>query len=111
VTGPRRPRETQPERTALSWQRTGVGVLGVGALLARGALAGHQPLLLAGAGVVALLGLAVLGGVAPRRHRRLLQGAASGDVPGAGRGALGVTSVVVVVALVALAGVAVEVTR
>jgi putative membrane protein len=98
----------QPERTALSWQRTGVGVLGVGALLARGALVHGQPLLLVAAGAVALLGLGVLGGVAPVRYRRLQRGAAAGHAPGAGRGALVVTAVVVGVALVALAGVAVE---
>ena len=70
MTGPR-PSETQPERTALAWQRTGLGVLAVGGLVAHGALQATSPLLLVLAGGTALLGLAVLGGRAPVRYRRL----------------------------------------
>jgi putative membrane protein len=74
------PVETQPERTALAWQRTGLGVLGVGGLVTHGALQETSPLLLALAGGIALLGLAILGALAPVRYRRLRQVAR--DVPG-----------------------------
>ena len=33
--------ETQPERTVLSWQRTGLGVLALAGLLARAAVGGY----------------------------------------------------------------------
>ncbi|WP_448642410.1 DUF202 domain-containing protein [Geodermatophilus sp. URMC 63] len=63
--------ETQPERTALSWQRTGLGLLGVAALLAHRAALSGRVLPLALAAVVALAGLAVLGLLAPQRARAL----------------------------------------
>jgi putative membrane protein len=72
VTGSR-PVETQPERTALAWQRTGLGVLAVGGLVSHAALKATSPLLLVAAGATALLGLAVLGGLAPVRYRGLRQ--------------------------------------
>jgi putative membrane protein len=65
------PGETQPERTALAWQRTGLGVLAVGGLLAHGALTTRKPLFLAVAGLTALLGLGILGGLAPVRYRQV----------------------------------------
>jgi len=61
--------ETQPERTVLSWQRTGLGVVAVAGLLARAAVFGGAPVGLAVAGGVALLGLGVVGGLAPLRER------------------------------------------
>jgi putative membrane protein len=64
------PVETQPERTGLAWQRTGLGVLAVSGLLAHGAFVGGESLPLLLGGVVALLGLAVLG-VAALRYRRV----------------------------------------
>ena len=63
--------ETQPERTALSWQRTGLGVLAVAGLVAHGALRHEDRLLLVAAGAAALLGLGVLGGLAPVRYRQI----------------------------------------
>lgn len=63
--------ETQPERTALSWQRTGLGVLAVAGLLGHRALHTGRPALLIAAGCVALLGLAVLGALAPLRYRQV----------------------------------------
>jgi putative membrane protein len=63
--------ETQPERTALAWQRTGLGVLAVAGLLAHRALEAALPALLVVAGSVALLGLGVLGGLAPVRYRQV----------------------------------------
>jgi putative membrane protein len=75
VSGP--PVETQQERTVLSWQRTGLGVLAVSGLLAHGAFAGGETLPLLLGGAVALLGLAVLG-VAPLRYRRVRRAVADG---------------------------------
>jgi putative membrane protein len=102
VTGSR-PSETQPERTALAWQRTGLGVLAVGGLVAHGALQGTSPLLLVLAGGTALLGLAVLGGLAPVRYRRLRQLPTHGAaVPGLLAAATGVVVLTGAAALVAV---------
>ena len=68
--GPR-PGETQPERTALAWQRTGLGLLAVAGLVGHGAVAEEDPVLLAVAGAVGLFGLGVLGGLAPVRYREV----------------------------------------
>jgi putative membrane protein len=100
VTGSR-PVGTQPERTALAWQRTGLGVLAVGGLVSHGALKEASPLLVVVAGATALLGLAVLGGLAPVRYRRLQQPAT--DV----RGGAGVPGLLLAAtAIVVLTGVA-----
>jgi putative membrane protein len=91
--------ETQPERTALAWQRTGLGVLAVAALLAHRALERSSAAGLVGAGIAALLGLAVLGGLAPVRYRQV-----RGRLPGAvaaPRMAAAVTAVVVLVGIAA----------
>jgi putative membrane protein len=74
--------ETQPERTALAWQRTGLGVLAVSGLVGHGAVEHRAPLLLVLAGVLALLGLGVLGALAPLRYRRLRR-ATPGPAPAA----------------------------
>lgn len=79
------PAETQPERTALAWQRTGLGVLAVGGLLGHRAVEHRQPALLVLAGVAALLGLAVLGGLAPVRYRHIRRRIADGVDAGAPR--------------------------
>jgi putative membrane protein len=98
-----RPRgETQPERTALSWQRTGLGLLTVAALLIRAAAADGDPLLVLPAGLVAAAGLVVLGGLAPRRRsaaRRTADGAGPAQAPHA---AAAVTGLVVLAALCGL---------
>lgn len=70
--------ETQPERTGLAWQRSGLGVLGVAGLIGHGAFVRGSPVLLLLGGVVALLGLGLLGAVAPLRYRRLLRAVAAG---------------------------------
>jgi putative membrane protein len=98
VTGP--PVETQPERTGLSWQRTGLGLLAVSGLLAHGAFLGGRTVPLLLGGVVALFGLAVLG-VAPLRYRRVRRAVPAGtgvSAPGLAALATGV------VALAAVAG-------
>ena len=61
------PVETQPARTALAWQRTGLGVLAVAGLLLRSAAVHGLPVVLGLATVVAGAGLVVLGVLAPRR--------------------------------------------
>jgi putative membrane protein len=85
--------ETQPERTGLAWQRTGLGVAAVSAIVAHGGLLTGDPGLLVVGGAVALLGLAVLGAIAPYRYRRLLRAEdadASAAVPRLAAFALGV---------------------
>ena len=64
-------RETQPERTALAWQRTGLGIMTVAVLLAHGALRSREEGLFLAAGAAALLALLVLGGLAPVRYRQV----------------------------------------
>ena len=99
--------ETQPQRTVLSWQRTGLGVLAVAALLARAAAAGDAPVRLAVAGGVALLGLGVLGGLTPLRARALGRALSRGRGHGVAvpQLALVLTGVVLAVAGAALAAV------
>jgi putative membrane protein len=93
--------ETQPERTALAWQRTGLGVLAVAGLLGHRALEARLPALLVVAGIVALLGLGVLGGLAPVRYRRLLRGA-TGSAPALTVAATGAVVLAAAVAAVAV---------
>ena len=100
------PSESQPERTALAWQRTGLGVLGVGGLLGHRALENGGALHVVLAVLVALLGLAVFGGLAPARHRQVQRRAGRVAAPGMVAAA---TGLVVLVALTA--GVAVLTAR
>lgn len=93
-----RPVETQPERTVLAWQRTGLGVLAVAALLAHGAFLDGDPVPLLLGGVVALLGLAVLG-AAPLRYRRMRRAVAADAPVAAPRLAVLATCVVAVAAV------------
>lgn len=99
----RPPAETQPQRTALAWQRTGLGLLGVAGLLAsRALLTGRLPALVPAA-VVAVLGLAVLGVLAPRRSRATARALAAGRTTSAPGAAGLVTAAVVAAALAAAA--------
>ncbi len=90
--------ETQPERTALSWQRTGLGLLGVAALLGHSAVRRGGVLPAVAAAAVAAAGLAVLAVLAPRRARALARAPGRAPVPAAL-----VTAAVVVAALAAAA--------
>ena len=94
--------ETWQERTALAWQRTGLGVLAVAGLLAHRAALQGRPLLLAVAGGVALMGLGVLGGLAPARRRRVRQAVATGTAATAAWSAVAATGVVVLTGVAAL---------
>lgn len=95
------PGETQPERTALAWQRTGFGVLAVGGLLAHAALTSHRVSLVVLAGLVAVLALLVLGVVAPLRYREVRATVASGTPAGDSRAAVAVAGAVLLTACAA----------
>jgi putative membrane protein len=91
------PAETQPERTALAWQRTGLGVLAVAGLLAHRAVEEERPVLLVLAGTAALVGLVVLGALAPVRYRGVRRRVAEGTGAAAPRLVAGVTAAVLLV--------------
>ncbi len=103
------PRETQPERTALSWTRTGLGAVAVAALIGHRAVVSGHPAMLVPAGVCALLGIALAGGVGPVRDRRV-RDLASRDEPVADP-PLGLLATAVVVVVGAVAAVSVLVAR
>ena len=97
--------QTQPERTALAWQRTGLGMMVVAGLLGHGAVERQDPVLLATAGAAALLALAVLGGFAPVRYRQVRRAvdAGTGAVePPRGAAATAAVTVIALVALLSL---------
>jgi putative membrane protein len=98
VTGPR---ETQPERTALSWTRTALGAVAVAALVGHRAVVGGHPALLVPAGVCALLGLALFSGVGAVRDGRVRQQISRDEPVADARLASLATAVVVVVGAVA----------
>jgi putative membrane protein len=95
------PGETQPERTALAWQRTGLGMLAVAGLVGHRAVESERPLLLVLAGTAALLGLVVLGALAPVRYRDVRRRVAEGTGAAAPRMAAGATAAVLLVAAAA----------
>ena len=95
------PVETQPERTALAWQRTGLGVLAVAGLLGHRAVDDEAPVLLVLAGAAALLALVVLGALAPARYRDVRRRVAAGTGAAAPRSVTWVTGIVLVVGVVA----------
>ena len=97
--------ETQPERTALAWQRTGLGVLAVAGLVAHGAVEHEDRVLLVAAGVAALLGLGILGGLAPVRYRQVRRRRAADAPMAAPRLLTAATGAVVLVAVAAAAAV------
>jgi putative membrane protein len=93
--------ETQPERTALAWQRTGLGVLAVAGLLAHRAAEEERRVLLVLAGAAGLLGLLLLGVLAPVRYRDVRRRVAAGTGVSAPRLVVVATATVLVVAAVA----------
>ena len=94
--------ETQPERTALSWQRTGLGAMAVAVLLAHGALRSREAGMFLAAGAAALLALAVLGGLAPLRYRQVRRTVREGAGAASPVVAAAVTAAVSLVCLAAL---------
>ena len=96
-------RETQPERTALSWQRTGLGMMAVAVLLAHGALRSREPVMFLASGAAALLALGVLGGLAPVRYRQVRRTVDDDAAAAAPFVAAAVTVGVALVSLVSLA--------
>ena len=95
------PVQTQPERTALAWQRTGLGVLAVAGLLGHRAVEDERAVLLVLAGAAALLGLAVLGALAPARYRDVRASLAAAGGAAAPRPVALVTAVVLLVGVLA----------
>jgi putative membrane protein len=95
------PRETQPERTALSWTRTALGVVAVAVLIGHRAVVGGHPVLLVPAGGCALLGVALLSGVGVVRDRTVRDRVARDEAVADPRLAALATGVVVVVGAVA----------
>jgi putative membrane protein len=93
------------ERTDLAWQRTGLGLLSVAGLLGHRALRSGTPVLLVAAGVAALLGLGVMGVLAPVRYRLLERRSAAGDGVAAPGAVAAVTAAVALVAVSAAAAV------
>jgi putative membrane protein len=89
------------ERTDLAWQRTGLGILAVAGLLAHRALVDGRAALLVAAGVAALLGLGVLGALAPARSRQVRRRAAAGARVAAPGMAAAATVAVVLVGIAA----------
>ena len=88
-------------RTSLAWQRTGLGLIGVAALLGGRAFGTGSPSLLVIAGAAALVGAAVLGVLAPVRSRQLQRRRAAGEGVAAPGAAITVTLAVVLVAVAA----------
>jgi len=95
--------ETQPARTALSWQRTALSLLLVAGLLARAAAVHGLVLVVVPTAVVAVAGLVVLGVLGPRRQHRTEVVARTGGDARAPRTAGVVTGLVVLTALCGLA--------
>ena len=95
------PRDTQAERTALAWQRTAIGVVGIAALLGHRAVTGGHPTLLLPAGACALLGVALLSGVGAVRDRQVRDAVARDEPLPTARIMQAATAVVVLVAVAA----------
>jgi putative membrane protein len=96
------PAETQAARTALAWQRTGLSLLLVAGLLARGAAVHGRLLLVVPTALVAVAGLGVLGLIGPRRQRSSDAAARAGGDARAPRAAALATGLVVLAAVCAL---------
>lgn len=69
----------QAERTALAWQRTGIGMMAIGALLLRWTVVEHLPVW-PGIVLTAFAGLGVLV-LVPDRYHRMLQVVRAGHTP------------------------------
>jgi putative membrane protein len=90
-------------RTLLAWQRTGLGLIAVGALMGARAFSTGSESLLVTSGAAAVVGAAGLGLLAPLRVRRLQRRWAAGEGVAAPGAALTLSLAVVLVAVTALA--------
>jgi uncharacterized membrane protein YidH (DUF202 family) len=70
----------QAERTALAWQRTGIGVMAIGALLMHMSVNHHLVPSWPGLLLMAVAGFAVLV-LVPQRYRRVLHTVRAGQSP------------------------------
>ncbi len=89
------------ERTALAWERTGFGLVGVGALIVHDSRSASSPGPLVLGVAVMVLGAATSVVLAPRRYRRITSDVRAGDTPVLGRSAWLVAIVVGLVAVTA----------
>lgn len=96
------PRGVPEERTALAWQRSGLGMLGVAALVGHSAVRHGEAALIALAGFAALLGLGVLGGLAPVRYRQVRRRLAADQYTAEPRMVVAVTTAVGLVSVAAV---------
>ena len=96
------PRGVPEERTALAWQRSGLGMLGVAALVGHSAVRQGETALIVLAGFAAVLGLVVLGGLAPLRYRQVRRRLAAGEDTAAPRMAAAVSIAVGLVGVAAV---------
>lgn len=87
----------------MAWQRTGLGLLGVGALLLHGGDRGPTPLLLAAGLLNLVCGALLMAVVAPLRYRRTLSAVGNDRTPVA-RYSCAATAVCAVVSAAAAAG-------
>ena len=90
----------QAERTALAWQRTGIGAMAVGALLMRAHVHTHLLSPWPGALLVVVAALAILI-LVPQRYRRVLGSVRAGRSP-LSRGMVPAATLVLVVATVGI---------
>lgn len=88
----------QAERTALSWQRTGLAALAVGALLIH-TDPGRAPLSPWPAVVLIAVGALCAAVLAPVRYRRVLRAVSAGRTPAASSTIPAVSAVLVVVTI------------
>ena len=92
-------------RTGLAWQRTGLGLIAIAALIGARAFNTGEASLLLIAGAAGLMGAGIMGVLAPLRQRLLERRMAAGD-DAAAPGAVAFLTLAVVL-LAVLAGVAV----
>jgi putative membrane protein len=93
--------ESQPQRTALAWTRTGIGCAGLGLVLGRHAIITGRPVDVAAAVLVGVAAVAVL--VLGRRRRDQIAGrVAAGQTPAVPRGVAAVTVLIAGTALLVI---------
>ena len=87
-------------RTGLAWQRTGLGLIAIAALIGARAFNTGETALLLIAGAAGLLGAGVLGVLTPLRIRLLQRRWAAGEAVSAPTAALAITTAVALIAVV-----------